>query len=303
MMLIRVLFLVLALAAPATAQTVRSLDQVPSALKTPEAKAVFAEQMEGRPPPDGLGVRLPAGLSEAQVAALLIPAGDDDAVILVGARALPGQAGAYVAIACTGAAPPKPADDPRCEEAGYGASRSPIRVYVGLIQAGPGAAPRLLAKPLRVDGAVRWTDTILGDAPIDADDVDGGRLEPQAIARFDLAPYVIAPGQRAFGLIGTWSEGYSGGGAAFGALYLLAVVDGAVRQVLSTPMWFSKNIAGDWHEDGTRDHDLTEEAAVLMVTSRSTQGYFDLRQRARLSKESRLFRWSDANKRYEPAGR
>lgn len=297
------LALALLTAVPAAAQSVHSLDQVPGALKTPEARAAFAEQMEGRPLPDGLGVRLPDGLTAAQVAALLIPAGDDSVPNLVGARPLPGQSGVYVAIACTGGDRRDAPDDPKCSQDGYGEPHPPLRVHVGLIEARAGSAPRNLARPLALDAAVDWSDAILGDAPIDAEDAEGGQLEPQAIVRFDLAPYLIAPGQRAFGLIGSWSEGYSGGGADFGALFLIAVVDGDLKQVLSLPMWFSKNIAGEWHDDGTRDHHLTEEAAVLIVTTRSTAGHFDLQQKTRVSKESRTFKWSAATKRYEAAGR
>ena len=302
MVMSKLLFLLLlALGNPAAAQTVHSLDQVPAVLKTPEAKAAFAQQIQGQASPDGLGARLPAALSAAQITGLLVPPGDRTPASIVGARPLPGQPGVYVAIVCTGGNRPGPSDDKTCDQADFGASRSGMHVYVGLIQAPAGAPPHLIAKAAELDGKVNWQDTLLGDAPDALEDAKDGLLVPDDITRFDLAPYVIAPGQRAFGLLGTWNVGYAGGGAQFGALYLFAVVDGSVSQILATPMSFSKNIAGDWHKDGTRDHDVTEGANVLVVTRRMTNGHFDLLQKSRTEKASRVFKWSAIARRYEAA--
>lgn len=300
----KLLFLLpLLLAGAAHGQTVHSLDRVPAALKTPEAKAAFAQQIEGQPAPDSLGVRLAPALSAAQIESLLVPAGDTSPVSVVGARAMPGQPGVYVAIVCTGGHAPGPSDDKTCDQTDVGAPHPDMRVYVGLIQTIAGAPPRLLAKPAQLDGRVDWRDTLLGDAPDGADDAGGGVLTPDDITGFDLAPYVIAPGQRAFGLSGEWNVGYAGGGAQYRALYLFAVEDGVVTQILATPMSFSKMLAGDWHKDGTRDHDLSEGANVIVVTSQLTGGHFDLLQKARGGGASRRFKWSAATKRYEPDAR
>jgi hypothetical protein len=293
----------LLLAGPAVGQTVHSLDQVPAALKTPEAKAAFAQQIEGQPAPDSLGVRLPPALSATQIDSLLVPAGDTSPATIVGARPMPGQPDVYVAIVCTGGNAPGPSDDKTCDQTDFGSQRPDMHVYVGLIQAVAGAPPRLLAKPAELDGKVDWQDTILGDAPDGADDAGGGVLTPDDITGFDLAPYVIAPGERAFGLLGEWNVGYAGGGAQYHALYLFSVEDGAVVQILATTMSFSKMLAGDWHKDGTRDHDLSEGANVLVVTRHMTGGHFDLLQRARGGGASRLVKWSAAAKRYTPDGR
>lgn len=293
----------LLLAGPAIGQTVHSLGQVPGALKTPEAEAAFAQQIEGQPAPDALGVRLPAALSAAQIDSLLVPASDTSPAAIVGARPMPGQPGVYVAIVCTGGNAPGPSDDKTCDQTDVGAAHPEMHAYVGLIAAVAGAPPRLIAKPAGLDGKVDWQDTILGDAPDGADDAGGGVLTPDAITGFDLAPYVIAPGERAFGLLGEWNVGYAGGGAQYHALYLFAVEDGAVVQILATPMSFSKMLAGDWHKDGTRDHDLSEGANVIVVTSQLTGGHFDLLQKARGGGASRRFKWSAATKRYEPDAR
>jgi hypothetical protein len=293
------LWLLLMLATPAAAQTVHSLDKVPAALKTPEAKAAFAQQIEGQAAPDGLGARLPGVLSAAQITGLLVPLSDKTPPSLVGARPLPGQPGVFVAIVCTGGNPPGPSDDKQCDQTNFGAPRPDMHVYVGPIEAKAGSPPHLIAKPMEVDTRVNWNTTILEDTPDELDDAKDGLLVPDYITSFDLAPYVIAPGQRAFGLIGAWNVGYAGGGAQYSALYLFAVVDGAVSEILATPMSFSKDLAGDWHKDGTRDHELSEGANILLVTSHMTNGHFDLLQKARTTKARHMFKWSAAANRYE----
>lgn len=297
----RLLCLLLALAAPpAWAQTAHSLDQVPGLLKTPEAKQNFAEQIEGKPAPDGLGTRLPGSLTAQQITALLVPAADKTPPSIVGAKPLPDQPGLYAAIVCTGGNQPGPADDKKCDQSQFGVPRPDMHVYLGVIATGE-SQPRLIARPATVDGLVDWRDTNLSDAPAALDDANSDRIAPDTFDTFDLAPYVIAPGQRAFGLRGAWSEGYAGGGAEFGALYLFAVIDGALKQVLAVPMSFSKDIAGDWHPDGTRDHDLTEGANVLVVQQHRTAGHFDLLLKSRDGKSRRLYQWSASSNTYQPA--
>ena len=269
------------------AKTANSLDQVPALLKTPEAKSTFDQQIVGKQEPDLLGRKLPPGLWSQQIAQLLAP--DESSVAVVGAKPFPGQADAFVAVVCT-------QDD--CATSG---DNAPGRVYVGLIAAKDGAAPRLLAKPAKVEGAVAWQNTGLPDAPDALDDAKDGELRPDSYDRFDLANYQIAPGQRAFGLRGVWENGYSGGMAEYSALYLFAVIDGAVRQVFAAPMSSFKNLAGDWNKDGTRQHEITEGANILIVTAHSTNGHFDLLLKARTGKKQQVYRWSVANLRYEPA--
>lgn len=273
--------LLLAIAAqPAWAQTARSLDQVPSLLKTPESKGVFAQQIEGKAAPDALGVHLPPALSAQGIATLLVPADDKTPLNTVGAKPLPGQSGIYVAIVCTGGA-----------------------VYLGEIEANEGTAPHLIAKPAKVDGMVNWRDTELPSAPDALDEAKGDTIRPDSFDGFDLAPYRISPDQRAFGIRGTWSDSYSAGMGSYSALYLFAVVDGALRHILAVPMSSYTDIAGDRHKDGTRSHEISQGANVLIVSTHSTNGHFDLLLKSRTGHWHRLFRWSVGAGGYEPAGK
>jgi hypothetical protein len=287
----------------AWAQTAHSLDQVPQLLKSPEAKGVYAQQMEGKPPPDNLGITLPAGLAAKDITALLLPARDTDKLNAVAAKPWPGQPDRYVALVCTGGDIPTGPDDPPCSQSQGDDSKPPLRVFLGVIEAKAGAQPRLAAKPLAVTGMVNWRDTTLPSAPDALDDAKGDEISPDAYSGFDLAPYRIAADQPAFGLRGTWSVMYSGGGGDWSALYLFAVVDGAGRQVLAVPMSVLKDVAGDWHKDQTRDHQITDESNILIVTQHSADGHFDLLLKSRTGHQQRLYQWSASAEAYKPAGK
>ena len=280
----------LCLAGAASAETVHSLDQVPGHLGTPEARAAFATQIEGKPAPDLLGVRsLPPGLPAAAIAGMLVPPADHAAPRLVGARHW--RDDLYVAIVCTGGPPLAAGDTPDC--ASYDPAAA-LHVYLGVIALTPGAAPRLVAASGAWDTAMGWDDTLLPRAPAAADDADGKLAAPPSFDGFDLAPYRIAPGVPAFGLRCGWQEGYSGGSASFTGLYLFAIDGTRLRRVLAAPMSAFADIAGDWHKDGTRDHDITDAANLLIVSPRQTGGHFNLMLRLRGGHGQQLYRWSAA---------
>jgi hypothetical protein len=177
-----------------------------------------------------------------------------------------------------------------------------LQVTLGVIEAKPGAAPRLVAKPALVDGMVNWRDTALPSAPDPLDDAKGNEIAPDSFDGFDLAPYKISADQVAFGLRGAWMDSYSGGGGEYSALYLFAIVDGAVKQILAVPMSAFKDVAGDWNKDGTRDHQITEGANVLIVAAHSTDGHFDLLLKGRTGHWQRQYKWSAASNTYQRAG-
>lgn len=296
----------LMLAAPLAsthAETAHSLGQVPSLLKTPESKQVFKEQMQGKPAPDKLGTHLPAGLTPQEITALFLPSDGKTPtppLNTVGAKPLPGEPSLYVAIVCTGGDIPTSADDMRCNQFPGSNVKTPLKVRLGLIEAKPGAAPTLAARPVSVNGSVHWSDTGLTSAPDAADESGSDGIVPQQYDGFDLAPYRISASQRAFGLRGEWFDGYSGGMGSYSALYLFAVVDGGLKMVLAVPMSSYKDIAGDWHKDGTRDHDITQGANILVVLKHSTDGHSDLELKSRTKHWRRLYQWSAAAAVYRP---
>lgn len=275
----------------AAAETASSLDKVPGLLKTPEAKKAFRVQIEGQPAPDKLGLHLPNGLTSKDITALLIP-GSQAPLNAVGAKPLASHAGLYIAIVCTGGDLPKMSYDTPCAQAQASDAKPPLRVTLGLVEAGQAAPPHLAAKPLVLDLGVDWRHARLSSTPDALDDAKGDTIRPDGIDGFDLAPYRIAPAVPAFGLRGSWMDGYSGGMASYSALFLFAAVDGALRQVFTAPVSAYKDIAGDWNKDGTRQHDITESADVLVISSHKTDGYFDLILKSRSGHDHRVYRWS-----------
>jgi len=290
----------LLLAGIANAETVHSLDQVPRHLKTPEARETFREQIVGKSAPDRLGTHLPAALPADAIARLLVPAGDRAAATVVGAK--PWRSDLFAAIVCTGGAPPFDPKAPQCSRPDPGSKQPPLHVYVGVIEIKDGA-PRLVAKSGPVDCAMTWNDSGLPRQPLAADDAKDAPIAPDSIDRFDLAPYTIAPGQTAFGLRGAWSESYSGGGASYTGLCLFAAEGGEFKQVLAVPMSAYADIAGDWHKDGTRDHDITDAGNVLLISGHATHGHFDVTVKNRKGPWRRTFRWSQAAGAYRAAGK
>lgn len=284
----------------ASAETVHSLDQVPGHLKTPEARETFREQIAGKPAPDRLGTHLPAALPAEAIKRLLVPEGDQAAATVVGAK--PRRSELFAAIVCTGGAPPLDPQAPQCGRADPGSKEPPLHVYVGLIDT-EGGTPKLVAKSGPVDCAMNWNDSGLPRQPMAADDAKAAAIAPDSIDRFDLAPYTIAPGQTAFGLRGSWSESYSGGGASYTGLCLFAAEGAELKQVLAVPMSAYADVAGDWHKDGTRDHDITDAGNVLLISSHATRGHFDVTVKNRKGPWRRTFRWSQAAGAYRAAGK
>ena len=289
--------LALTAAAPVMAQeTAKSLAQVPSLIKTPEGKARWDEQMVGKPAPDGLGRNLPDRLNADALVVLMVPKEAYGQVQLVGAKPWPRRKDSYVVIICT-RAPDVPAQrDEQCE---HDRNDAPPTVYVGVVEYVPNTEPRLVAASGPVTRKVDWSSTDLPASPVSAEDAPDGLLAPERWERFDLAPYQIKPDTYAFGLRASWTEGYSGGGASFEALYLFAIDGDKLRVVMAEPMSAFQDIAGDWNADQTRQHDIYEDAKVLVVQSnRATAGYHDLVLKSRLSGATQRLQWSTAAQTY-----
>ena len=121
---------------------------------------------------------------------------------------------------------------------------------------------------------------------------------PDNYVKFDFAPYKITTNSYAFGLRVSFFEGYSGGGANFEALVLFEQQGEKLIQIFAEPMYAYVNIAGEWHDDGTRDHDITEEKNIVIVQKHITNGHYDLRVKGLDSKFSKLFVFDKKRNKY-----
>ncbi|NHZ37467.1 hypothetical protein [Massilia rubra] len=264
--------------------------------------------------PDGLGTVLPAGLTAQQLVALIAPGRDPALATLVGAKAWPHRANTYVVIACfvrskaERASEQKYSKEPSCERM-YQPGEVPHYVdrptYLGVVQyQGGGAAPTLVAsygKPY--DVRTRWDASGLdgpdGDPGLPAGAAGG--LLPETVNRFDFAPYKITATETAIGLRLGWHEGYAGGGAFYEALALFRIDGDKLVNILSEPIAFHSNLAGELHKDGTREREIAEGTSVLSILPGTTNGYADLEMRMLKSKWKQVFTWDGKAARYVPA--
>uniref|UniRef100_UPI0035C9C952 hypothetical protein n=1 Tax=uncultured Sphingomonas sp. TaxID=158754 RepID=UPI0035C9C952 len=283
------------------AHTPPSRQEIPQIPQIPEAREVFAEQMSGKPSPDDLGSMLPPEIPAVTIASLIVPADDRGPVGMVGLKPWAARPGWFVALACTGGNGPSKA---RVDGCSGGGSSTPLHAYVALLEKDGSGRLKLATRPVTIETNVDWSRSMLPNSPEAAETPapeDRSALLPSAYDRLDLAPYRIAPGETAFGVRASWSDGYAGGFGWHSAMLLYAPVDGQLRQVLAVPTIALTFTAGEWHRDGTRDHEIEEGANVIIVTQHLNAGYADLVVRSRTTADERLFRWDAVGKRYAEA--
>ncbi|MFM0322290.1 hypothetical protein [Caballeronia glebae] len=276
-------------------------------MRTTDAQKMFDHSMSNAPKPDGFGTKLPAGFTTAFLVKQLAPGRDARSVVLSGAKPWPLRPNSYVAMVCLADSPELAASALKYASASCNSFRSgdadPRHVWFGVFESAEGGAPRLVARTeAPVATPTDWSHTNI-DPPVEVDASNAGDASealPSSWSRFDLAAYEIRAGEPAFGVRAGWSEGYAGGGADFEALYLFVIDGQALRVVFAEPMAFDKMIAGEWHKDGTRSHDVSDAANALTVLPSMTGGYHDLQLREKAGgKWRRTFKWSAAQQRYQ----
>jgi len=290
----------------AYATEVHSLDQVPGAIKSKEGLAHFNEQMNGIPLPDGFGTSLPAGLTAKAIVQLIASGKDASLATLVGMKAWPYQKNTFIAIACF-ASNKKSYDDamkytggkPVCQANGSlfdykDGARVPWNIYLAVLQfSDSDAIPKVIAsygKPLDVQLNTGHTDLATASA--------GGY--PDTYDRFDFARFKISKNEIAFGIRAHWNEGYAGGGGDFESIMLFSQNAGHIINILSEPIYYQKDIAGDWHADDTRDHFEYEGANIVSILPHSTNGFYDLQLKTKGKNWKQNFAWDEKEKRYKP---
>ncbi|WP_109476915.1 hypothetical protein [Paraburkholderia sp. C35] len=249
-----------------------------------EAQALSTPKQE-----DGFGTKLPDGFSRAFVISQVAPKENPASALLVGVKPWPARANSYVAIVClaesTDDAKRRRENAPDCD------ARDPFSasVWLGVFEKTSDNPPTLVARsPAAVDMLPDWSDT-----NIDTQQAFGDTATmPELWSRFDLAPYQLRAGDYAFGIRAGWSESYAGGGGSFEGLYLFRIDGKEIRPIFAEPMSFSKLIAGEWHKDGTRDHEETGATNTLIVLPGQTSGFHDIQLRELHGKWRRTYKWT-----------
>ena len=122
----------------------------------------------------------------------------------------------------------------------------------------------------------------------------------QELSSLDLAFYRLSASTIAFGVRTKTYFMYGGGGGMNQDISLYIVDDSSVVQVMSTPLASSSMTAGQWNDDGTRDHsDNGDDAeATFAMLKSSSNGYFDI-LKSRDTKKA-IYKWNGST--YETAG-
>lgn len=89
------------------------------------------------------------------------------------------------------------------------------------------------------------------------------------------APVQLGINQWGFSLLTTATNGYAGGGASRSVLSLIEMAGNTLVPRLSTTHGEFSMIAGDWHRDGTREHDVSEMSCAVFANKKQVRdGYY-----------------------------
>ncbi len=266
---------------PLQAQMVNSLSEVPGILKTEEGLSFWNEQMLGKEGPDGFGTSLPPCIGEAELISLIAPDNTSRSVSLVGLKPWPQRENQFIGITLLNG------------EEDYGQE-----LFLALLEyKGDGVFSVLARNTYPLDLRVSWNNSELA-GPVDYSGDEG--WEPMAFDRFDFGDYELNDEAAAFGIRVSWFEGYAGGGAEYQALLLFLPLDGDIVRILAQPVFSFTDYAGDWNEDGTRQHSICEDSRILLLQDSFTEGYRDISVTPSGLSKGRSFRWDKDQREYLP---
>lgn len=298
-----------------------ALSQVPERIDSPNEKSIYDQQMSGAALPDGFGTSLPAGVTADDIVRLLLPQANTSLSTLVGMKAWPYSENTYVAFACI--APNqvtkdralkynngKPICSPWQVEAKPGSKpgeSEPAGDYlmaVGFVQKATDGRLSLASTVVSWSGiegsplGTTWNHSnLFGPEGInhwkdkESEEMKDEMFYPSQIYKLDFAKYAISDSTIAFGIRSGMTESYSGGGASFEVLTLFAVVDDKLRVIFSQPISYFKDIAGDWNEDGTRNHEIYDGENIVIVSSEKENGYAKLIVKSKKKSWRKSFHW------------
>ncbi|HBS5678127.1 TPA: hypothetical protein OUJ99_002972 [Klebsiella aerogenes] len=281
--------------APAFAITVNNLDAVPDAIHSSEGKLIYAEQMTGTAPENGFGT-LPAGLEEKEWIQWVAPEESVDRLIITGAKPW-GKDGTYIGIACFAdtaedAQKLKKYGSASCPEDDN--SRRVNKLFLGVFRWQNQRLQPIARTEEALDKLSLWSKRVAREA-------DDETLQPlQYYSKLDLAPYRIAPDTMAFGVRGGYSNAYSGGGAFYEVLELYIIKGDKIINIFAALVYQYADIAGEWNDDGTRKHDISESKSILKILPTTSDGFHDLQLVNVIDKHKTIFRWSTADRQYSP---
>lgn len=270
------------------AQTVSSLSEVPAVIQTSEGQAFYAEQMGGvaRAAPYGEWPEAWGASARSAFLSWLAPKESEATLVTLGAKRWQ-RDGLFVGAACFApdqrhANEAKKMGETTCGTAYVGGESVPNRFYIGVFE--------------MIEGVIKPLARLDGPAAVAHEGPEGEVRRPDAYNKLDLAPYRISADEVAIGVRAGLQVGYSGGGAYAEYLELYRVQGGALVNVFNGLVYEFSDIAGEWHADGTRAHDIDEAQWRVVMLPTQTQGFFDLQLRK--GRERVTYVWSVQQSRY-----
>lgn len=297
----------LSLNLPASAKVVHSLDQIPTQIHNEDGKAIFAQEMNGDALPDGFGSGFwstGTTLKPSDIIKIIAPQDINDKWSLVGMKAWPGQKDRYIVVACSTKSTRGNNEQPN--SCSY-TENPKNKIIVAVLDYDGSGLPKLAAKP--------YIATIASDEDGNVENIKEDTLTKSAfylknnndevvvgdLQRLDFAHYQLNSRILAFGIRFGAEVGYSGGNASNQSMTLFAIIEGKVCPILKVNTYHFANIAGEWHEDGTRDHDISEEEYVLSILPHQTNGFSDIKQTQKgvHNNKGKIYHWNSQKLSYQ----
>jgi hypothetical protein len=115
--------------------------------------------------------------------------------------------------------------------------------------------------------------------------------DQERVSTLDFAHYRLTESEFAFGIRWYRNFTYAGGGGSNESLTLFRIEGSTIRPILWSLMSSTSMTAGEWYEDGSREHfDNEGGSAVISVSKRKTDGFFDLNKVS--DARSAVFKWN-----------
>ncbi len=259
----------------------------------------------GRAIGGAFGAELPPGVTQRDVASLVLPRATASLATLTGLKRWPQEKGLFISLVCIA---PDTAAQIEAMRAANGQASCAVsagtNLGLGLLKQDQDGKLSATSEPLSWQGAagnplaVSWAHSkLFGPYGINhwQDQTNAHAKEevlmPSQLVGLDLGKYNLGPKMKAFGIRSSLDERYAGGSAHFEFLSLFAVVGGELRVVFSEPVSYLKEVL---RKDGK--HDVWSGAASVGVGAGRTDGMADLVVKGRGWQT--VFKWNSAAMRY-----
>ncbi|CAI3928348.1 unnamed protein product [Commensalibacter communis] len=294
----------------ASVEIVHSIDQISFEIHSVGGISNFTKVMNGDTLPNEFSSdfwSIQTALKPSDIINIIAPQYKNDKWSLVGMKAWPGQKDRYIVVACSTKIKKDILDKDQQNSCSYEVDPRD-KIVVAVLDYDGSGMPTLAAEP--------YIETVIRDeyGRVGGDE-NGDALEKSAFSlkndnnemvvaqlqRLDFAHYQLNPQILAFGIRYGAHVGYSENGVFNQSITLFAIMQGKLRPVFKTNMYYFADNKGEWHDDGTGGHNIIEKEYVLSLLPNQTNGFYDIKhtQKGVKDNKSKIYRWSNHNLQYQ----